>query len=129
MRSFNKKNDNTVNNSNLISNEESKEILIMTIDGTPSWRYELSERFPNDAARNIVAAENLIALAKYVEELPDNDMIFFLCKLPDERYCECINGLIRNYGFQDTSSPEHFIKKLKGELLLMWTDEGDNYQE
>ncbi len=93
--------------------KDSKEQLLMTVEGTATWRASLLERFPNDA-HNVTASKHLRELHEYLETLPENHMIFYWYGklMSDENEIIKVNEEIRSFGYQKSEEPKDFVERI-----------------
>ena len=98
----------------MIDNKEAKELFLNDIEGTADFRATKADQY--DDLKNLVARDNLNSLYKYVEKIPESDLLFRLYKIPNEHIAEIISSHLKSYGYQETESPKEFIERLKKEL-------------
>lgn len=101
---------------------DSKEFLLLEIQGTQQWRHEKANQFPESREVNLHSAESIGKLAKYVESLPENHPVFytFWNLYGDESKASDLEGvqeMIRQYGYQNQKdTPEEFVGWLIEEM-------------
>ena len=100
-----------------LSNVESKELFLMEIEGTSTWRTSVFERFPNDKMHNLEASAQLMQLYDSVETLPKEDILFNLIGNPDISVIVQINIRLKFYRCQDRSKPHDFFNSLRRMLM------------
>ena len=94
-----------------------KELFIIEIETTVTFRYQRAEQFPHDKEKNIKAAEALQRLSIFVENLPDVHQVFiWWLSTTSDMNTEYAKIEIRQFGFQNLSeTPEMFIDRLVSE--------------
>jgi len=96
----------------MLSTRELKELLLLHIEGSTTWRLEKAEQYPNDAKRNIEAAHALQELYEYISSFPfDHPFILYYGYLNKHDELERWHTEIRKYGFQNKETPQEFIDR------------------
>ncbi len=105
------------------------EILGYQVEGTADWRREKAKEFPNDAARNLEAAQELDQLAAEIKALEGSEIHTqiseLLDTLPDDAFShwpdvsEALSAELRSVGFH-TRPRSIFRRKLsKGPVIMV----------
>jgi hypothetical protein len=102
--------------------------LVSDIENTADWREFKAAEYPEDARRNQSAAKALRTLLNHVEHMDEDDELFQLQYLLldyeddslTERFCGDRNLALRQYGFQDKSTPEEWVEnQIRSMKMLM----------
>lgn len=107
------------------------EHLLDSIETTSAWRRGKAEEYPDDADRNLSAANALDQLHEHIKQLPADHEMFrlsYACvdmglDLDDAIREE--NNLIRIHGFQASDDPQEFVE----DLIQIYQDAIANAEE
>lgn len=117
--------------------QELKDHILMSIDGTITFRHQKAEQFPHDAKRNRKAADALIDLYYYLAQLgPEANFLktyqnFLLWASENGndhsiyRLTEIESEMLRSFGFQDQGTIEDFLERWLNEIR----SEFENFDE
>jgi hypothetical protein len=105
---------------------EAKELLLMEIEGSSSWRAAMASKYPDQEEINLMASESLMRLYNYIDNLPDDNPLFewYWHWMKDESSNEILNSEIRSYGYQNiTENPQEFLARLMSDSSESIEDE------
>ena len=94
-----------------------KEMLVERVEHQAEWRAQKAEEYPDDAARNIAASEDLLALADSLKSIAGDDPLWLACVAHDdddalllsERESEVLGGI----GFRQAAPDgREFLREL-----------------
>lgn len=97
------------------------ELLVFNVEGTAEWRHRMASEHPDDAKRNLAAADLLTRLAEEIRAFEGSALhqrvAALLVRDDDGAFSEIISQATRNVGFRSfPESGEQFLKELIGDL-------------